>query len=144
MSRPQRRSPRLKAFDYATEGAYFITVCAAGMRCVFGVVESAEAHLNPLGRLVAAEWQAIPERWESVELDEFVVMPNHIQGILWLTRAGQVPPLHRVVGAFKAGLSRKARRPIWQRSFYDRVIRNEAELEAFRTYIIENPLSWRL
>jgi REP-associated tyrosine transposase len=98
LSRPQRRSPRLKDFDYATEGAYFVTVCVEGMRCVLGDVIGAEVRLSQLGSLVAGEWSQIPERWPGAELDAFVVMPNHIHGILWLARAGQVPPLRNLRG----------------------------------------------
>jgi putative transposase len=143
LSRPQRRSPRLKDFDYASVGAYFATVCVSGMRCIFGAVVDDDVRLSRLGSLVAAEWRQIPERWEGVELDAFVIMPNHIHGILWLARAGQVPPLHGVVGAFKGGVSKRAGRPVWQRSFRDRMIRNDGELEVFRRYIAENPVRWK-
>jgi putative transposase len=114
------------------------------MACFFGEIVEDEMRLNDLGRVVAEEWRLIRERWTGVELDAFVVMPNHVQAIVWLERAGQVPPLHRVVGAFKAGVSRVARRAVWQRSFHDRVIRSDEELEAFRRYIAENPLRWAL
>jgi REP element-mobilizing transposase RayT len=80
-----------------------------------------------------------------VRLDRFVVMPNHVHAIVWLdSRAGQAPPLHRLVGGFKAAASRAAGRPLWQRSFHDRVIRDDAELEALRRYVAENPLRWAL
>lgn len=78
----------------------------------------------------------------AVALDAFVVMPNHIHGILWLSRAGHAPPLHRVVGSFKSAASRATGHSLWQRSFYDRVVRNDEELRALREYVEENPLRW--
>jgi putative transposase len=83
-----------------------------------------------------------PDAFPCDELDAFVVMPNHVHGILWLARAGHAPPLHRVIGSFKAAVSRRARIRVWQRSFHDRVIRNETELRMFRQYIVDNPIKW--
>jgi putative transposase len=144
LPRPQRRSLRLPDFDYSSEGLYFVTICSRDRVCLFGDVVGDAIRLNALGRIAAAEWLAIPHRWTGVTLDEFVVMPNHLHGILWLTRAGQAPPLQTVVGSFKSGVSRRAGRPVWQRSFHDRVIRNEAELVAYRDYIAANPVNWAL
>lgn len=142
MPRPKRRSPRLKAYDYATEGAYFVAVCSAGRLCIFGEVVDSDVRLSPTCEVVASEWREIRIRCGTISLDVFVVMPNHLDGILWLDRAGQDPPLPTVVGLLKSGASRKVGRPIWQRSFHDRVIRGDEELTAIRQYIIENPLRW--
>ena len=142
MRRPKRRSPGLEAYDYATEGAYFVTVCSAGRLCIFGEVVDSDVRLSPAGEVVASEWREIGIRWGTVSLDVFVVMPNHLHGIVWLHGAGQDPPLPTVVGPFKSGASRKVGRPIWQRSFHDRVIRGDEELTAIRRYTIENPLRW--
>lgn len=142
MPRPKRRSPRLQAYDYATEGAYFITVCSDARACLFGEVVGSEVRLSPAGEVVASEWRQVGIRWSSVRLDVFVVMPNHLHGILWLDQAGQDPPLPTLVGLFKSGASRKIGRSIWQRSFHDRVIRDEVELTAIRQYIKGNPLRW--
>ena len=98
MPRPKRRSPRLKAYDYATEGAYFVTVCSDARACLFGEIDGSEVQLSPAGEVVASEWREIGIRWGTVSLDVFVVMPNHLHGILWLDRAGQDPPLSTVVG----------------------------------------------
>jgi putative transposase len=98
--------------------------------------------LNRLGTLAEACWTAIPSHFPAVALDAFVVMPNHIHGIVWLTRAGHAPPLPLVIGSFKAAASRLAAAQIWQRGFYDRVIRDEQELCALRQYIADNPLKW--
>lgn len=144
MSRPTRKSPRLRHYDYAQAGAYFVTACAFGRQCLFGHVASDEMQLSELGRIVREHWLAIPFHWSGVELDSFVVMPNHLHGIVVLSRAGQGPPLQTVVGAFKAGVSREAGGSVWQRSFYERVIRSERELQALCQYVADNPLKWAL
>ena len=74
---PNRRSIRLKGFDYTVAGAFFETVCVKDMRCVFGRVTEGDVQLSPLGRLVRDAWLEIPERFPTVEVDHFVIMPNH-------------------------------------------------------------------
>jgi putative transposase len=144
LSRPNRQSLRLRGYDYATVGAYFVTICAAAQWPTFGDVAGDEMKLSALGKLVREHWIAIPLHWAGVELDSFIVMPNHLHGIVVLTRAGQGPPLPAVVGAFKAGVSREAGGSVWQRTFHDRVIRSELELQALRQYVADNPLRWAL
>jgi putative transposase len=75
-------------------------------------------------------------------LDAFVVMPNHVQGIVMVGRAGHARPLQVVIGSCKSAVSRLLGRPVWQRGFYERVIRDERELEALREYIVNNPAAW--
>lgn len=144
MPGPKRRSPRLAEYDYASAGAYLVTACTLERRCLFGEIVVDEMQSSSLGKLVASCWAQIPRHFPSVALDAFVIMPNHLHGILWLTGAGHAPPLHGVVGAFKAAASRAAERHLWQRSFHDRVIRDDAELQRLRQYVIDNPLRWAL
>jgi putative transposase len=145
LPRPKRRSLRLPDFDYSSDGLYFVTICSRDRACLFGSVVDDAVRLSRLGRIVEDEWRGMPLRWRSsVVLDEFVVMPNHLHGIVWLTRAGHAPPLQTVIGSFKSGVSRGAGRPVWQRSFHDRVIRNEGELDAYRDYVAANPVNWAL
>lgn len=82
-----RRSIRLRDYDYAQAGAYFVTICAQDRRCLFGEIVDGEMRLNAMGRIVAEQWDAIPRRFINVELDEFVVMPNHIHGIFLIVGA---------------------------------------------------------
>jgi len=142
MPGPERKSPRLREYDYATAGAYFVTACLRDRACLLGSVEADEMRLSRLGRIVEHCWLEVPVHFLAVALDAFVVMPNHIHGILWLSRAGHAPPLHRVVGSFKSAASRAAQRRLWQRSFYDRVIRDDEERRALREYVEENPVRW--
>lgn len=143
MPHPKRRSPRLKAYDYASEGAYFVTVCSADRACIFGQILWDAMQPSATAQIVETCWREIPVHYPGASTDAFVVMPNHVHGILWLERAGHAPPLHRVVSSFKAAASRQAGRPLWQRSFHDRIVRDEAELIAVRQYVLENPLRGR-
>jgi REP element-mobilizing transposase RayT len=95
-----------------------------------------------VGLIVEECWSAIPEHFTGVRLDAFVLRPNHVHGILWLVGAGPARPLPLVVGSFKSAVFRLSRRALWQRSFYDRVVRNDAELQSMRQYIVDNALRW--
>ena len=150
-----------------------MTVVTADRVCLFGVVAGDQVDLSGIGRIVRDEWQQTSARRESVELDEFVVMPNHLHGIVWLTGEADAPTeqgtarraptnddrsrfgkpaagsLSTIVGAFKSAVSRRARiqasQPrvqVWQRGFYERVVRDEAELLRIREYVIANPRLW--
>jgi putative transposase len=144
MPGPERKSPRLRRYDYATAGAYFVTVCARARACVFGESLDDDIRLNRTGQLVKRCWIDLPIHFPGLALDAFIIMPNHLHGIVWLSRAGHAPPLPVVIGSFKSVASRTAGRALWQRSFYDRVIRDEDELRALRKYVVENPLRWAL
>jgi putative transposase len=140
-----RRRLRLRYYDYASSGAYFVTVCTRDRRCTLGEAVQHRVLLSSVGEAVAACWIEIPIHHPSVQLDAFQVMPNHLHGILMLgVGAGYIRPLQTVVGTFKAAVTRRVGRPIWQRSYYERVIRGEDELDALREYIEQNPLRWAL
>jgi len=96
-----RRSIRLKSYDYSQEGAYYVTVVAQNRACLFGDVVNAEMILNDVGQMMQAQWEALPQRFPNVELDEFIVMPNHFHGIIVITdniHAGTVPRARSVSG----------------------------------------------
>lgn len=169
-----RRSIRLKGYDYSQAGAYFVTACARGRKCLFGEVVDGQMHLSVFGEMVARCWDDLPRHYPTVELDAFVVMPNHVHGIVVLTDgvgAGLRPaptsnentispqengetvtgprPLSEIVRAFKSFSSRRinerlgtAGTPVWQRTYWDTVIRNEQALIGFRQYIENNPAQW--
>jgi len=84
-TRHHRRSIRLKGYDYSQAGAYFVTICTQDRACLFGKVVNGEMRLNDAGRMVLAEWNMLPERFPHVVLDAFVVMPNHVHGIVVIT-----------------------------------------------------------
>ncbi len=126
---------RAEGFDYSKEGAYFITICAGQRGLPFGDV----GQLSQLGSLVNEEWRNLPSHFTAIELDAFVVMPDHLHGIVLLSGGVQ---LSLVIGGFKSGVSRLWGAPVWQRSYFDRVLRNSRELDLARRYIEENPQRW--
>ena len=157
----RRRRMRLEGYDYRQAGAYFVTVCTQGRACVFGSVADGAMILNDAGALVQEEWCSLPARFPHVCLDTYVVMPNHIHGIIVVDMGGRapasgVPPLGEIVGAFKSvttlkyvrGVKCAGWRPfdgrLWQRGYYEHIIRAEESLGKIREYISNNPQQWLL
>jgi len=178
-NRHHRRSIRLKGYDYSQAGAYFITLCTQDRACLFGKVVNGEMRLNDAGRMVLAEWNRLPERFPHLVLDAFVVMPNHVHGILVITDpaptagatlgatvgatvgatlvvAPTAPTVGNIIGAFKSRVTVEYIRGVktsgwppfrgrlWQRNYYEHIIRNERALNAIRQYIMENPRRWHM
>ncbi|ABQ26894.1 transposase [Geotalea uraniireducens] len=215
-----RRSIRLREYDYSSNGAYFVTICAQGRECLFGDILDGEMRLNDAGRMVAEWWVKLPGKFPNVALDEYFVMPNHFQGIICIVGAGfprpvfanddvgagssrpvfanddvgagfprplspenqnlggettenlggrtpenlggrtpenqggRTPPLRKptlgqIVGFFKYQTTKQINFmrdnpgvPVWQRNYFERVIRDEAELAGIREYIHFNPSKW--
>ncbi len=167
--RHHRRSIRLRGYDYTQPGAYFITIVTHERACLFGNVVNGAMQLNPLGEIVRAEWFKTAELRPSVQLDadEFVVMPNHIHGIIWIVddvgarrrraptgeQFGKPVPgsIPTIVRAFKSAATKRINAlrgtpgaPVWQRNYYEHVIRNDADLRHIRDYIQTNPARWAL
>jgi REP element-mobilizing transposase RayT len=159
----RRRSTRLKGYDYAEPGAYFITVAAQMREPFFGEVMDGYMQLNDAGRMVVKWWRRIPGKFPSIEADEYTVMPDHFHGIAINvgadTRVCPGPPrtpLSRVVQWFKTmttnayikGVKNRRwtpfERKLWQRNYYDRIIRDEEELNLARQYVLDNPAKWTL
>ena len=149
---PRRRSLRAPAHDYTAPAAYFITVVTQHRACLFGKILDDRFHSTPAGDLVTRLWHGLPNRFPLVELDHFDVMPNHVHSLLWLTEESAEQPviLGAIVGAFKSLAAREINAmlgrtgPLWQRNYYERVVRDETEPTAIRKYIEENPLRWAL
>ena len=167
-----RRSLRLKGFDYSLPGAYFVTVVVQKGWPLFGEVVEDQVRLNEAGEMVRTVWGSMPDRFPSMELDTFVVMPNHVHGIVAIgpsggpqgaggqspeSRAGEDQVnLGDVVSAFKSLTTaeyarnvksmgwRPFRRRLWQRSYYDHVVRDEEALRKVREYILGNPTLWSM
>ena len=163
-----RRSNRLRDYDYRQAGAYFVTICTHGNAKPFGGVDHGKMKLNNLGHIVAEEWLHIANARPNIQLDHFVVMPNHVHGIIFIVESciddsdnratGSESEasktllsgsLGAIVGHLKAAVSRRAKREkilfqekIWQRSFYEHIIRKEKSLNEIRRYIIDNPGRW--
>lgn len=159
-----RRSIRLKDYDYTGEGAYFVTICTYQKECLFGDIINGEMQLNDMGTIVRQCWNDIPRHFSHAIIDEFIVMPNHIHGIVIFNvgaknsdRAKNILPLQHgtsmtigsVIRGFKIGVTKWSRandacHAPWQRNYYEHIIRNERELNSIRQYILDNPLKWSL
>ena len=157
---PVRKLVRLKDFDYRQSGLYFLTICSFRRSMIFGQIKNNQLEASLLGQLVRECWEEIPSHFPFVQLDAFVVMPNHLHGIIGFV-SEKIPnelnvqgrskkgSLGSVVGSFKAAVSRvyrannKVNNPqIWQRGYFEHVIRNENALDRIREYIVENPYCW--
>lgn len=172
-----RRSVRLWGYDYAGPGTYFVTVCAHRKECWLGEVVDGEMQLNEYGEIARNEWVRTASVRRNVVLDAFIVMPNHVHGIIILTgddvgatrwvapigrgarTEGEATPrpydrngkmqsgsIGAIIGQFKSTTTKRINIirgtpgvPVWQRNYYERVIRSEAELHAVRQYIADNP-----
>ena len=141
---------RLRDYDYSTPGIYFVTICIDDRRPIFGTVADGAVVLSPIGEIALARWAEIPEKWKPVEHDVYVIMPNHVHGILLFPETGEkLPDLGDVMNWYKAMVTKAIRRMtgdisagMWQRRYHDRVVRNEHEHAAIRTYIERNPGKW--
>ena len=184
--RHQRRSIRLKDYDYTSPGAYFVTLVTWRRENLFGKVVDGAMQLNTWGFLAENEWRRLGQRFESLIVDEFVVMPNHIHGILMVLendrsesdavgarqkdsspsgKTSLASPLQNaiqnnakgvsrgsigaMIGAYKSttarlinGLRRTSGARVWQRNYYEHIIRNEVEMARIQTYILANPAGW--
>jgi putative transposase len=167
----QRRSIRLKGYDYTQAGAFFITICTQGRECLFGKINNGKMTLHELGRIVESCWVDIPNHFPNAGLDEFVIMPKRIHGIIVLNDtvgerhtvplqpdtkrkhvkqfgkpvSGSIPT---IVRSFKSAATRhiynlreSTGNPVWQRNHYEHIIRNENALHRISEYIINNPLN---
>lgn len=168
--RHRRRSVRLSGYDYSQAGAYFVTICTKDRACLLGEIAEGAIHFNDAGTIVEAAYHGLPGRFPSVAIDEFMVMPNHVHGIIVvgaqfiasldakpdaihrITDQGAInraPTLGDVVRAFKAVSTRQIRmhanpRFAWQRNYYEHVIRDDTSLDRIRQYIADNPLQWAM
>lgn len=141
--------PRLHGFDYKQQGAYFLTICSYQRSCLFGRIVDFRVCESEVGRVISECWMNLGNIYGFVELDAFVVMPNHFHGILWITGENTLKkPLSRIIAGFKAASTSRARSlgnsniRIWQRNFYEHVIRSDKELLNVREYVANNPTNW--
>ncbi len=159
---PRRKSVRLKEYDYSQRGYYFVTICTYNRFELFGTMESGEMALNQFGDIAQKVWQDLPNHHE-VELDEFIIMPNHVHGIIINNNpvgnrpacSANIPAcsvnknnnLSVVVGSYKSSVTKQINKINndgfrWQKSFYDHIIRTTDSLKNIREYIVNNPEMW--
>lgn len=150
----RRNSLRWQGHDYSDPGDYFITICTYQRHPFLGDIVRCQPHLSPLGKVIAYCWELVPSHYPHVEMGAFVVMPNHIHGILTLRARHDDDPRHGVseIVRWVKGISTRhinRRRgvvgvPVWQRGFYDSVIKHPRMYEFVHQYILENPLKWEV
>ena len=189
----RKNTLRLKSYDYSWSGAYFITICSYKKENIFGEIKNGLMYLNNAGKIIQTSWHQIPKNYENIILDDFVIMPNHIHGIIWIVGAIHESPnvtqaiyespkikrknqeslkdnssqnngvirelplrierrkmlLSKIIGKFKMNSSRKINNicnskgsHVWQRGYYDHIIRNDDDLNNTKLYIQNNPSNW--
>ena len=182
MNNFNRRSIRLRNYDYSQAGAYFVTICCQDRQCYFGRIKNRKIELSIFGHIIKMNWENIPGHFKNVILDEYVIMPNHMHGIIiinghrfnigrgevtsplpmpqsplpmprsllpmpqsspWLKK----PTLGQIIAYFKYQSTKQVNRlrnspgtKLWQRNYYEHIIRNELEINRIRKYIFKNPL----
>jgi REP element-mobilizing transposase RayT len=174
-----RRSIRLKGFDYTKQGTYFVTICTNDRNCIFGDIAEGRMVLNENGNIADYYWREIPKHFSNVALDKYVVMPDHVHGII-VIKPNDAPvvgarqclapttwqhldhaaesrfqhpdrkSLSSIIGSFKSIVSKSLNETfnirgesIWQRNFYERIIKSQNELCTVRNYILCNPQNWK-
>ena len=190
-----RKSIRLKEYDYSFPGWYYVTICAHGKNNLFGKIKNGNVTLNNIGKIVEEEWTKTKEIRKNVDLDYYIIMPNHLHGIIilngrgelnspkgngerssqikenvgatrWVARDKEEKAIQRIaptketlipnslgsiIGQFKSTVTKRLRKLsgdpkliVWQRNYYEHIIRNELDLYNIRQYILNNPLKWEL
>ena len=152
-----RKQIRFRKYDYSSNGYYFMTICTQNRKCLFGNIINNKMVLNEFGKIINDVFLTIPKHFDNVELDEFVIMPNHIHGIVIIVGAGSSRPiLGQIIGYFKYISTKNINdlsgsenptptikiKKIFQRNYYEHIIRNEYELNRIRKYIQNNPMNW--
>ncbi len=147
-----RRSIRLPHYDYRNPGSYYVTICIHEKRCVFGEVKNNIVCLNEMGQIAQRNWLALPQRFPTLEMDEYIIMPNHIHGIITITErpsSTDAPALSKIMQIFKGATSKQIHDTYlpdfaWQRDYFERIIRKDGDLDRTRQYIMNNPIRWSL
>lgn len=173
MKRFNRHSIRLKDFDYTQSAWYYVTICTHNHTKQFGEIKNCEMILNEFGKIIEEEWNKTKIIRINVDLDYYIIMPNHLHGIIIInntvgvtrrvtqnisSKEGAIEPitptlksfsLGSIIGQFKSVTTKQIRKNglykfKWQRNYYERIIRNEKELFNIRKYILQNPMKWEL
>jgi REP-associated tyrosine transposase len=166
-----RRSIRLKGYVYSQAGAYFVTLCTQNRECLFGEIINGKVQLKDAGRMVKRWWMELSKKFPTIGIDRYIIMPNHIHGIIWIQYQEVVgadlrvcpdvtqgahtgAPLPTVMQWFKTMTSNDYIRHVkkeswpplhgklWQRSYYEHIIGSEDELIRTSEYILNNPAHW--
>lgn len=156
-------SNRLADWDYSSAGYYFVTICTQNRACHFGNIVQSSMNLSPIGEIAYKYWEDIPKHFDDVSIDQFIIMPNHIHGIIIIseptvetrhavslqkqTFGNPIPnSLPTIIRSYKSAVTKWCNENdhtfLWQRNYHEHIIRNEKELDRIRGYIINNPANW--
>ncbi len=145
-----RKSIRLKGYDYSQAGAYFITTNIENRHQTLSRIVDDRVDLTDLGKIVLKVWNSLPDHYSQVDLDEFIVMPDHVHGIIFLREYQKPCSVSEIVRNFKTysakeinAITGRIGNNFWQRNYFEHVIRDDMELNRIRQYIQENPLRWK-
>jgi len=139
----ERKNPRLKEYDYTLGGYYFITICTKDKLHYFGEVSDKKMQLNDIGKLAQKSIRKMEEIYKTIKLDKFVVMPNHLHMIIIIDKETEIS-ISRIIKQYKEYITKQIGESIWQKSYYDHIIRNEKDYFRIWKYIDENILKWSL
>lgn len=149
MEKPERKRLRLPDYDYSANGYYYVTICTRNKEKLFWKRVGNGLDRSSAGMIAEEHLLMISSHFPEVRIDKYVIMPNHIHAIFVIEgantgRSRPSPTLSAVIGLYKSGVSRAVGCPVWQKSFYDRVIRNVTDYQRIWQYIENNPLQWEL
>ncbi|MGR3811087.1 transposase [Jiulongibacter sp. NS-SX5] len=151
MSLPQRKKIRLEGFDYSSEALYFITTNVKSNLSLLGRIENSKMVLNQFGRIVEKQWDWLFEQYPYIKSHAFVVMPNHIHGVIEIKKpdipAVKIKSIPQLIGAFKTTSSKQIRLAglknfQWHKSYHDHIIRSHISYQRIVNYIAQNPAKW--
>lgn len=158
-----RKSISIPGYDYSQNGHYFVTICVQNKECIFGKINDGKMILNDIGKIIDLYWNKSLNHFKNIELDKYQIMPNHMHGIIVINNIGssrgevisplqiseQCPTLGKIIAYFKYQSTKHINQirkipgiKLWQRNYYEHVIRNENDLYRIRQYIEDNPLKW--
>lgn len=147
INQQKRKANRLKDYDYSQNGAYFITICVNDRKPILSSVTVGAncVRLSKIGIIIDNELQKINSIYENIFVDNYVIMPNHIHLIIRIDNDGRTqfaPTMSRIIKQFKGSITKQIGKPIWQKGFYDHIIRDEYDYRIKQQYIDENPIKW--
>lgn len=151
-----RKTIRYEGYDYSSAGVYFVTICCFGFKNRFGTIRNGIICLNSIGSIVFNTWIDLKKKYTLISIDEFQIMPNHFHGMLEISLESEESSLEitRIIGEFKSVVYYKSLRlyksynkemgKLWQRNFYEHIIRDYSDLTNCRAYIRNNPMNWTI
>ena len=147
----KRKNIRLINFDYSNQASYFITLCEKNKKNIFGKIIHNSIHLNDIGRILEFKLKELPEIFDFIQIDTYIIMPNHIHLIinLYEEHNSKNIALAKIIGYYKSSVTKDIMKKFniesfWQKRFFDHIIRNEISLNKIREYIENNPKNWNL